>query len=94
MSNNPINNLIQVKKISEQEFKVYSLFASELGQDVLKQMMNEAFMEEPMDKDFKGATFAFYDGRRSLLRSIKTTVERVQHILKENNYDGTSATTE
>lgn len=81
-----IDDLLKAQKISPKEFKIYSLFASELGHECLSIMMDEAFMEEPLESEFTGVRFAFYDGRRSMLRSIRTVVEKVNTIIKDNNY--------
>lgn len=83
-----LNKLVESKKISPREFKLYSLFSSELGQECLKDMIEETFMEEPLEQEFTGVRFAFYDGRRSLIRAMKVTVEKVRAIIKESNYDG------
>ncbi len=76
-----IKELLEAKKISPEEFKLYRLFASELGVEVLKNMKEEIFWEEPSDINFSGQTFAFYDGRRSVIRAICATLNKVQAII-------------
>ena len=71
--------------ISPTERKLYDLFSSDLGRECFKEMQNELFWEEPEECEFSGVKFAFYDGRRSVLRNIKCTVEKVEHILRKQN---------
>jgi hypothetical protein len=82
-----IEGLLDSKLITPSEFKVYKLYASELGQEVFKQMQNELFWEEPCEEFFTEAHFAFYDGRRSVLRGIKSTVEKVQNLINKQLSD-------
>ena len=80
-----IEQLVDAKLISPKEFKLYKLFTSEIGHECLRTMMDEMFWEEPQEDYFTEAHFAFYDGRRSVLRGIKATIEKVQeHIHKQN----------
>lgn len=81
-----IEDLLKANKITPNEYKLYCLFGTELGRECLDIMIEESFMEEPLEKEFSGVRFAFYDGRRSLLRSIKTILEKVYQLVKENNY--------
>lgn len=83
-----IEDLMKAQKISPREYKLYSLFGTQLGHECLSEMMDEAFMEEPLEQEMTGTRFAFYDGRRSLLRSIRTVIDKVNTIIKENNYVG------
>ncbi len=80
-----IEALVNAKLISPQEFKLYKLFASELGSECLNTMMNEMFWEEPNEEYFTEAHFAFYDGRRSVLRGIKANIDKVQAAINKNN---------
>lgn len=73
-----IENLLEAKKISQEEFKLYKLFSSELGCEVLKNMKEELFWEEPSENTFSGTAFAFFDGRRSVIRAINATISKVQ----------------
>lgn len=78
-----IDELLDAKLISPEEFKLYKLFGSELGQECLKTMMQELFWEEPAETNFTGLHFAFYDGRRSVIRGFKATIEKVDAIIKK-----------
>lgn len=78
-----IEQLLDAKLISPQEFKIYRLFTSELGGECFRTMMDELFWEEPSEDFFTEAHFAFYDGRRSILRGIKATIDKVQAILNK-----------
>ena len=83
-----VEDLLKAQKISPREYKLYSLFGTQLGYECLSIMIDEAFMEEPLEEEMTGVRFAFYDGRRSLLRAIRTIVDKVHSIIKENNYVG------
>jgi hypothetical protein len=87
--------LLDARKISPEEFKLYKLFSSELGSECLRTMMNEMFWEEPGETLMTEGVLAFYDGRRSVLRGIKSTIEKVQSIITqqltiEANNDGSN----
>jgi len=86
-----IEEILKAKKITPEEHDVYMLFqATELGRKCLDRMMHESFMDEPQDKEFSGVGFAFYDGRRSVLRDLSRTIKKVQLIIKEFANDGSS----
>lgn len=78
-----IEELLDAKLISPQEFKIYRLFTGELGSECLKTMMEELFWEEPSEDYFTETHFAFYDGRRSVLRGIKSTLDKVQQAINK-----------
>lgn len=82
-----INELLESNKISPSEFKLYQLFTSPLGHEVLTGLMEELFWEEPTEMIFQGETFAFYDGRRSVVRAIRATIKKVEHIIHEQNLE-------
>jgi hypothetical protein len=82
-----IDDLLNAKLITQKEFKLYALFGSELGREVLKTMIDEIFWEEPDECNFNGVTFAFYDGRRAVIRGIKSVIEKVEHIIHERNLE-------
>ena len=73
-----IEELLDSKKISPKEFKLYKLFTSELGSECLKEMIEELFWEEPDETLMTAGVLGLYEGRRSYARSIKHTVEKVQ----------------
>lgn len=81
-----LDDLLKEKKITRREHKLFTLFNSELGYECLCTMMDETFMEEPIEGEMTGERFAFYDGRRSLLRSIKANLDKIRYLLKENNH--------
>lgn len=85
-----IEDLLNAKIISPKEYKVYNLFTSELGRECLLTMMAELFWEEPNEEYFTEAHFAFYDGRRSVLRGIKATIEKVEDYIHKQNLEGTN----
>lgn len=78
-----IEELLDAKKISPEEFKLYKLFTSELGCECLKTMMNEMFWEEPNETLMTEGVLAFYDGRRSVLRGIRATLDKVQAMINQ-----------
>ena len=77
------------KEISPKEFKLYKLFASELGREVFKQMCDEHFWEEPEESLMTEGVMGLYEGRRSLLRGIKMTLEKVEHYIRKQNLEVT-----
>lgn len=80
-----IESILDAKLISPTEFKCYKLYTSEIGSEVLRTMMDELFWEEPSEDYFTEAHFAFYDGRRSIVRGIKATIEKVTAIIAKQN---------
>jgi hypothetical protein len=87
-----IEGLLETKKISPQEFKLYKLFSSEIGAECLSTMMTEMFWEEPNEELMNSAVLGFYEGRRSVLRGIKSTLDKVQaeitkQLTPEENHD-------
>jgi hypothetical protein len=77
-----IDSLLEAKKITPREFRLYQLFASENGIQVFKDLQEELFWEEPEERSMREGVLGFYDGRRSILRGIKMCVEKVQHEIK------------
>lgn len=73
-----IEALLDSNKISNEEFKLYKLFTSELGSECLKQMIEQSFWEEANPDVSTTETFAYVEGRRSVLRAIKCTIDKVQ----------------
>lgn len=73
-----IENLLEAKLISPKEFKIYRLFGGELGQECLKEMMEELFWEEPEEPMMTEGVLGFYEGRRSVLRGIKSVLGKVE----------------
>lgn len=84
-----IEKIFESGKISPKEYKLYLLFhLSEGGREWLDDAIQKTFMEEPGDAEFNAVGFAWFDGRRSLIRNIIKTIEKVTSILKEENYVG------
>ena len=89
-----LEKLVELKKITVEQMEDYILFATtELGRKSLNRMFKDTYMDEPSTKDlFKGVGFAYFDGRRSLIRDIQRTINFVEAKLKEvENDDGRNA---
>ncbi len=82
------DELLKAQKIDHFELQIYQLFNTELGHSVLTQMKENAFFESPTVEEFSKQTFAWCDGRKSVIREIILTVEKVRSIIRENNYVG------
>lgn len=82
-----IEQLMEAKLISPKEFKLYRLYSSELGQQCLKEMEEELFWEEPEEVLMTEGVLGFYDGRRSVLRGIKTTIKKVEAMIHKQNLE-------
>ena len=89
-----IDQLLHAKKINETQYEFYQLFhLNELGRKVLYRLMDGTYMDEPAEKEFSGVGFAFYDGRRALVREIRNAILFVEEELKKEGLnDGHSAT--
>ncbi len=87
-----IDQLLQAKKIDQKQFELYQLFhLNELGRKCLAWLMEGTYMDEPTDTEFSGVGFAYYDGRRAVLREIRRAVLFVEEKLKEALYDGSNS---
>ncbi len=84
-----IEDLLNAKLISPKEYKIHRLYSSELGQECIKEMMEELFWEEPSEEFFTEAHFAFYDGRRSILRGIKSVIGKVEATIQKQQLANT-----
>ncbi len=82
-----IQELMEAKLITPKEFKVYRLFSSEIGQEVFKEMKEELFWEEPDESMMTDQVLGFYDGRRSILRGIKATMDKVEAIIQKQHLE-------
>ena len=83
-----VEDLLNAKKISPEFYELYMLFqANELGRKVLARMTREAFMDEPKPTEWSGEGFAFFDGRRSLIRDIHGALTFIEEALKEQGND-------
>lgn len=83
-----IKTLFESKLITTKEYKVYELFTSDLGRECFRTMMDELFWEEPDESMMTSGVLGFYDGRRSVLRGIKSTIEKVEHMIHKQNLEG------
>lgn len=85
-----IEDLLKTKRISQEEYEVYMLFAvSELGAKHLKRKVYETFMETPkvVPEMIKRDAFAFQDGRRDIFREYQLIINKVNQIIEEEQYD-------
>ena len=82
-----IEALMEARLISPKEFKIYQLFTSTLGHECFQVMCDELFWEEPDEPMMTEGVLGFYDGRRSVLRGIKSTIEKVQHLIHERQLE-------
>lgn len=80
-----IEQILDAQLITPKEFKIYKLFRSDLGIDVFKDMQEELFWEEPDEQLMTEGVLGFYDGRRSVLRGIKSTIEKVEALIRKQN---------
>jgi hypothetical protein len=78
---------MEAKLITPKEFKIYRLFSSEIGAEVFKEMKEELFWEEPDETMMTEQVLGFYDGRRSILRGIKATLEKVEAMIKKQQLE-------
>lgn len=85
-----IDTLLEAKLISPKEFKLYQLFTSDLGRQVFTELKEELFWEEPTEEVMTEGVLGFYDGRRSVLRGIKTAIEKVEHMIHKQNLEAQS----
>lgn len=75
-----LDTLVSKQKISKEEKLVYELFSlSEPGRDWLKLMFMLVMMEE---YPHVSEEFAWHDGRRSIIRDIQYTIDKVEHLLE------------
>jgi hypothetical protein len=80
-----LDQILEGAKISPEHRELYQLFAvSELGRKVFERMTIDTFMDEPKDTELSGVGFAFYDGRRSVLRDIHRVIMMINNIIKES----------
>jgi len=82
-----IEKLLDAKLITPKEFKLYRLFRSELGIEVFNELKEEIFWEEPDETLMTEGVLGFYDGRRSVLRGIKSVIEKVETIIKKQHLE-------
>jgi hypothetical protein len=73
-------------KIDQQSAKIYQLYTgSQLGQEVLQELMDNVFMEEAIDHQYGHS-----DGRKSIIRDILKIIKGINKLLQESSYDGST----
>lgn len=82
-----IETLMEAKLISPREMKLYHLFTSELGRECFNEMSEELFWEEPLEERMTSGVLAFYEGRRSVLRGIKSVINKVENLIHKQNLE-------
>lgn len=80
-----IETLMEAKLVTPNELKIYQLFTSDLGRECFNQMKEELFWEEPEEQSMSAGVLGFYEGRRSILRGIKSVVEKVETLIRKQN---------
>lgn len=79
-----LNSLFQSGKISKEQYEFYVLFEiNPLGKACKERLMMETFMDEPDKDEFGADGFAFFDGRRSVIRDIYRAIEKIKTLIKE-----------
>ena len=79
-----IDQLLKSQKIDQKAYEAYQLFqVNELGRKWLYQNMDGTYMDEPAEQDFSGVAFAFYDGRRALIRDIRRMIFFVEEEMRK-----------
>ena len=86
-----LSNLRKEGKISQYDYDTYLLFVgNDVGSIYLKKMLESILMEEPVKPTKQ--LFAWHDGRRSVWRDIKLSIDRTEKLLKgtinDRNNDG------
>lgn len=84
-----LDDLVTLKKVSFKEAQMYRLFAvDDKGREWVLRMTHDTFMDclpPPMMTD----PIAHYtEGRRSILREIHMTIEKIQTLLNKAESDG------
>lgn len=84
-----LDDLVTLKKISYVEAQVYRLFAvDEKGRDWFARMTHDTFMDCVPPPMMTTEILGYCDGRRSVLRDIYTTIEKIQTLLNKAESDG------
>lgn len=82
-----LEELVESGLINKIEYEVYSLFElSELGRNWYQRMLSDTFMDCVPPPMFSSEIFAYTDGRRSIIRDIKMTTEKINKLL-EGKYE-------
>ena len=85
-----LEDLLKLKRISQEEYDMYALFTgNELGNRYLKRMVDDTFMDQVPPPAMTAELLAYAEGRRSIFRDIKFTIERITTLLEGTN-DGSN----
>lgn len=83
-----LQELLASNKISQEDIRTYTLFAvNEQGDTWLKEKIAQTFMEEPPKECMSEGLLGLYEGRRSLLREIKYTIDEINRLIREQQND-------
>jgi hypothetical protein len=83
-----LDELLVAGKINKDEYDDYLLFAmNDRGRQWLDRRIMEAFMDEPSPEHCVGEAFAYTVGRGGILRGIRSSIEKVNYLLKEREND-------
>lgn len=78
-----IDDLLVSKLISKEEYDIYMIFQmSESGRNWYQRIMKDTFLEQPPAHYFSGEFFAFADGRRSIIRDIIFTIDKINLLIQ------------
>lgn len=79
----PLDDLLKINKIGRLDYLIYRLFnMDEQGREYYKLMVESTFDEQPPFDAFTPEILAYNEGRRSIFRHIKLTVNEINHILE------------
>lgn len=83
--NYTLDELLERKMISHRDFEIYNLFElNEFGKKYIKQLIEEDY-SNVYSLDIQA--LAYKEGKRDMLRSIKATISRINHLLKGEHQD-------
>lgn len=84
---NTLDSLLAAERITRPEYEVFILFTTnDLGKAYLSRNIEQTFMDQAPPELFTGEMLAYSEGRRSMLRDIKHTIEKVNQLLR-GDYD-------
>jgi len=82
-----LKTLLETKKISKTEYHIFLLFElTDLGKEFCHKFQEKLFMEEPAVMTNTG--YAWVDGRKSMFREIKRTIDFVYQQIEAIKNDG------
>lgn len=77
-----IESLLLEKKIDKEQYLMYKIFKSDHGADYLQRALNRIILEEPVS--FEHGAISWRDGRHSVFREIKNTINEIERFLNES----------